>query len=698
MVHPLYIAPDEEIISVIARLRAMEEPEVTLVFPKTSSVTQSIINLKLLAREGEKLQKQIVIVSQSENARNLAEKLGFTTLPYTQDFEQKNFSFSGTAFEATETTPEAAPSFVPPVTAEDTVSIARPRSSEIGSSTFHIAKEAAPLGKKIGDIKAKVPSAPALVSEAALAAGAAEALTMPLPEVVPEPVQEVPAEQVPAPTTLRVRNMTPERPPGLNSVRFQEAQAAQEEASLPVAPPEPMPPANESPFGRSAHSFEVPVMPPAPVEPTHQKPSIKDFVPFVATDTPVSKASFATKEALFTPKEAKEIPAATPVTVPAGRTLRLALFGFGALVILTSIAVFLFLTLPSAEVKITAQTVEDAVDQSYTVPLNGGGDIALEKTTEEVTVSIPGIASGASGATTSGSSAGRARGTLTITNSYSSEAQTLVATTRFEATDGKIYRLVQAATVPGNGSVTAEVVADQAGGEYNKEHDTFTIPGFKGSDKYAKFSATVATALAGGEGKTTVASSSSATFIRADQDTLRSRAAEAAKTQFTDGLSNDEQEETHTFTDGLVTEMVSEQNMPKVNSVPGDYTYTATYKVTAYTVSTADVKKLLVKNMKTDYDGINFVPKEQKLSFTDFTVDEKASSASLKAHLDATLIATLNTSALKQDLAGKSASELSAITQKHPEVKNLEVIFRPSWALKRIPGNTEKITITEVTE
>ena len=91
MVHPLYIAPDEEIISVIARLRAMEEPEVTLVFPKTSSVTQSIINLKLLAREGEKLQKQIVIVSQSENARNLAEKLGFTTLPYTQDFEQKNF-------------------------------------------------------------------------------------------------------------------------------------------------------------------------------------------------------------------------------------------------------------------------------------------------------------------------------------------------------------------------------------------------------------------------------------------------------------------------------------------------------------------------------------------------------------------------------------------------------------------------------
>lgn len=687
MVHPLYIAPDEEIISVIARLRAMEESEVTLVFPKTSSVTQSIINLKLLAREGEKLQKQIVIVSQSENARNLAEKLGFNTLPYTQDFDQKSFSFSGTTFEAAEAAPEAATAFVPPVITEDTVSIARPRSSEIGSSTFHIAKEAAPLGKKIGDIKAKSPSAPALVSEAALTAGAAETLVSAVPEPAPEPL--------PAATTLRVRNMTPERPPGLNSVRFQEAEAAAREEVVPVMPPEPTPPANETPFGKSVHSFEVPL---PPVEPVHQKPPIKDFAPRTAVGTPVSRASFATKEALFTPRETQEIPAATLVTVPAGRTLRWALFSFGALVILTSIAVFLFLTLPLAEVKVTAQIVEDAVDQSYTVPLNGGGDIALEKTTEEISVSIPGIASGATGAVSSGSSAGRAKGTITITNNYSSESQTLVATTRFEATDGKIYRLVQAATVPGNGSVSAEVVADQTGSEYNKESATFTIPGFKGSDKYAKFSATITKAIVGGEGQTTSASSSSATFIRADQDTLHSRAAEAAKTQFTDGLSNDDQGETYTFTDGLVTEMVSEQNMPKTNSVPGDYTYTAVYKLTAYTASTADVKKLLVKNMKTEYDGINFVPKEQKLSFTDFTVDEKAGTASLKAHLDATLIATLNTGALKQDLAGKSVGELATITQKHPEVKNLEVIFRPSWALKRIPGNTQKITITEVTE
>lgn len=674
MVHPLYIAPDEEIISVIARLRSMEESEVTLVFPKTSAVTQSIINLKLLAREGEKLQKKMIIVSQSENARSLAEKLGFSTLPYTQDFEQKNYSFSGSAFEA----PVAAPEVAAQVVTDESLTIARPRSADIGSSTFHVIREdTAPLAKKIGDI------------------------TAPAEQVVESAVEESPEVAAPvtaaaAATTLRIRNATPERPPGLNSVRFQEAEKARQqvvqvddEIVEEVAPRE-VPPANEMPFGTSRHFSDLPA-----AAPEHKKPPVHDFAPLNPAGGKPARGVFATQESAFTPKES----VIAPVNVPASRTLRLALFIFGALVILTSIAVFLFLTLPSAEVKVIAQTVEDAVDQSYTVLLTGGGDITLQKRTEEVSVSIPGIASGAP-STVAGSSAvaGRAKGTLTITNSYSSEAQTLVATTRFEASDGKVYRLTKATTVPGNGSVTAEVSADKSGSEYNKSSDTFTIPGFKGSDKYVKFSATVATEITGGEGQTVATSGSGATFIRADEETLRSRAAETAKTQFTDGITNDERSEKYTFTDGLVTEMVSEQNMPKTNSVPGDYTYTAVYKVTAYTVNVADVKKLLVKNMKTDYDGITFAPKEQELSFTDFTVDEKAGTASLKAHLDASLVAVLNAATLKQDLAGKSASQLTLVTEKHPEVKNLEVTFRPSWALKRIPGNVEKITLTEITE
>jgi hypothetical protein len=82
----------------------------------------------------------------------------------------------------------------------------------------------------------------------------------------------------------------------------------------------------------------------------------------------------------------------------------------------------------------------------------------------------------------------KAQGTITIYNGYSAATQQLVATTRFLTPDGKIFRLVNSVTVPGetntNGtlapaSITAPIVADQAGPDYNVGPVAkLTIPGF----------------------------------------------------------------------------------------------------------------------------------------------------------------------------------------------------------------------------
>ena len=58
MPQTFYIENDEEIISVIGRLRRSSDGENYFIFPKRSLVLQSIINLKLLQREAEKLGKQ----------------------------------------------------------------------------------------------------------------------------------------------------------------------------------------------------------------------------------------------------------------------------------------------------------------------------------------------------------------------------------------------------------------------------------------------------------------------------------------------------------------------------------------------------------------------------------------------------------------------------------------------------------------
>lgn len=87
----------------------------------------------------------------------------------------------------------------------------------------------------------------------------------------------------------------------------------------------------------------------------------------------------------------------------------------------------------------------------------------------------------------------KATGTVVIFNKSSQAPQVLVANTRLQTPDGKIFRISRAITVPGYtvqnkeivpGSKEIDVVADKPGEEYNIGVSDFTIPGFSGSPKF----------------------------------------------------------------------------------------------------------------------------------------------------------------------------------------------------------------------
>lgn len=102
----------------------------------------------------------------------------------------------------------------------------------------------------------------------------------------------------------------------------------------------------------------------------------------------------------------------------------------------------------------------------------------------------------------------KARGMLRVYNAFGTQAQTLVATTRFESHEGKIFRLNERTTIPGARTeegkllpafIDVAVTADQAGPEYNVgPSPNWKIPGFKGTPRYEGFYAEAVTALSGG--------------------------------------------------------------------------------------------------------------------------------------------------------------------------------------------------------
>jgi hypothetical protein len=88
----------------------------------------------------------------------------------------------------------------------------------------------------------------------------------------------------------------------------------------------------------------------------------------------------------------------------------------------------------------------------------------------------------------------QAEGTILIYNEEQADPVRLVTNTRFETSDGLIFKIKDSAVVPGYtegndgqrvpGVITAEVFADEVGEQYNVQPTKFTIPGFKGEPEY----------------------------------------------------------------------------------------------------------------------------------------------------------------------------------------------------------------------
>ncbi|MCG2698301.1 hypothetical protein L6307_04420, partial [Candidatus Parcubacteria bacterium] len=101
----------------------------------------------------------------------------------------------------------------------------------------------------------------------------------------------------------------------------------------------------------------------------------------------------------------------------------------------------------------------------------------------------------------------KASGKIVVYNAFSSKSQTLIATTRFETPDGKIYRINKTISVPGAkivdgkiipNSIEVTVYADESGESYNIGLSDFTIPGFKDDSRYEKFYGRSKTPMEGG--------------------------------------------------------------------------------------------------------------------------------------------------------------------------------------------------------
>ncbi|MEK9151657.1 MAG: hypothetical protein AAB547_03415 [Patescibacteria group bacterium] len=627
MPQTFYIDSDEEIISVIGRLRKSSVEENVFVFPKRALVLQSVVNLRLFQREAQKMGKKIVIVSQDEVGMMLAQKAGIETEKYSEDFsKQASHLELGTA--------EKAAAAVPAMAAQGAL-----RSDAIGSSDFYSAHT---LPQAIGGV-----SVPA---------------SAPVPS---------------AGASLRVRNATPEKLTSLNSKRFEKTAISRDATSISSRT------AQVASVSQAQTALSRPLLSEQkkPSEPARDE-RLKNFYSGTrkTSAVPVTKTKSQQMAVLITGKKAHMI-----------------FLILGGVSLLSLAGALLFFFLPKAEVHVTPYKITQTAD----IELEGRTDISagektipvriLEKEKEAV---LTVVTTGKSGGTNQ-----KARGTVVIYNNYSADSQPLVATTRLETPDGKLFRLVSGVTVPGMtstggakdpGAIEADVIADQAGSEYNVDATTFTIPGFKGGPKYEKFSAKSTKAMIGGG---SAGASDIAVVAGVDLDTAEREAKARAKEDFLNEireelLPNEKILDEHIDIAALVPAAV-----PSVGTAANAFDYRGIFKVRAFVFSEQAVREKIENMVERDLGGIRFKPISSSITYSDSVPNFSDRILSLKAHALVTMESDIDRDMLREKLLGKNKDGIKQVLGGFPEVKKINVVFRPEWFVQSIPSSDTRVFI-----
>ena len=191
--------------------------------------------------------------------------------------------------------------------------------------------------------------------------------------------------------------------------------------------------------------------------------------------------------------------------------------------------------------------------RAYTNPITTGLSFEIMRLSAEESGLVT-----ATGISSSGQKAG---GKITVYNNYSNAPQKLIINTRFQTSDGKIYRIREPIVIPGMGVKEATVYADQAGEEYNIGPADFTLPGLKGGARFEKVFAKSKSAMSGG-------SSGNARVVKKeDIDSVKASINDKIKNRLAEMFSTQKPESYLLFADAVKIEYLENPDNPKVGDL-----------------------------------------------------------------------------------------------------------------------------------
>jgi hypothetical protein len=259
----------------------------------------------------------------------------------------------------------------------------------------------------------------------------------------------------------------------------------------------------------------------------------------------LSDASAAAAVAADAADDGEDAPAVKPgkpIKVPNWNTLQKRAMWIGlAAIIIGGYFVMMYLY-AGAKVVVFANAQKTPIAVDFTVDPSQSQSNYANTTLAGKTISVTKTLSGQFTATGQQDVGTKASGTITVYNCLDGNTHTLVAGTRFEDSNGNIFKSTSDISVPGGqgsfagcstpGTATVSVQADQNGSQYNEGPGSYTIPGLPSSEQTGQDAITAKGATMSG------GTSNIVTVVQqSDVDTAQAAVLAADKNNITGDLS-----------------------------------------------------------------------------------------------------------------------------------------------------------------
>ncbi len=619
----IYIDVDEEITTVIDRIYRVNGNDIAIIVPQHALLLQSVVNLKLLAQEAKKYNKNIILMTRDEDGIVFAQRAGIAIQPFIAKEDEGEIENSVSLIQSEK---KSIPKYAQKIMTEKTH---QRTNMDMGSQSFFVDDNA--QGASIAGIH-KLQKSNDVIKRGYGFSGHEQGSyinSVKQTEKKQDVHNENNMQQYVSKKQVIKNDVVPHKYQQERQVRYQTQGQNEEVAHLDEYEQSLRKAQLSNRVTNSIHSQQRKTL--QQIEKSQKLRKLKkhDKVAFSSTTGTVVKSFI--------------------------------FFGI-ALIIFILLVILLPKTKISAEAKhikidekmeLTAQTDQGVYDAERRL-------LPARLIERDVTFTKTFNATGSGDV-----SAQKAQGKITIFNEYSDKQQPLVATTRFLAQDGTLFRLVNQIVVPGMtdgkpGKIEALVIADKPGAKGNLGPTKFSIPGFEGGPKKNKFYAVSEKAMTGGGTGGVGVAVVTETDIKKAQEEMASESNQYVMEQITGLLRPDNE----VLIDKNVMQKVinSEANV-SAGTMAKQFMYEMVVHVKALVFSEDDVLAIMESNLVKKYHQYDSNKVNVEMRYKDVVPNFEKESINMVAQGIADIVATVDVTTFKKDIIGKKHKEILKIME-----------------------------------